>query len=270
MYKNLQEEFKDYYDKLETNLCSFERDYKDEDGFYTFIQIGTREPNIDNLVRMGWKRLEDLTKLNGTQTPDYGGLLCVLGYNDTNLNISEFENLCFDYIDKADESNPHNLRWKISLCYLLGELTNKIQWYMGCMDYKFIGFSPIIVSKQMKAAEKVARHCLERNKKIQAERCIIEALEEFKEALRTDQDKTVGKNGTYIYFGCVELAELCDLASELVKFIQNIDLYYTNREEFEQIFSKRRWGLYAYCKELENKIESLEDYILKTREFEGC
>lgn len=259
MYKNLEEEFKDYYNILGTNLTSFERDYDDIQNFYSLIQIGTRELDNELLVEKCWALLNKYR--DKPNTPDYGGALCVIGYNDKELNLESWLNylkkFCENYKERS--KNPHYARWYISLNYLAGNLTNNILYYRKCYyNITYKKFNMLILTKKLAAAEKIARYLLDFNLKQEAKDILIDAIELYKRALNDNLDTTIGKSGTYIYFSCVEIAELSDLASQLVKFLQNIDLYYDNREEFEESFDSRRWGLYKYCKELENKINKIE------------
>lgn len=263
MFNSLKDEFDYYFNNLNTNLCSFERDYEDVNNFYNFIQIGTRICNQEILVEQCYKKLKELRENNLCGTPDFGGIICVILYNETkdiDMNVNSYN--VEEYLNNMDKNNPHCIRWAISLTYKLAELSlnnniNKAEeLFIKCISYNFKKFNSLIVSKQMMACEKLARIYLDRGGD-GAKNIIINGLELYKEALQFNLNKTIGENGTYIYFGCVELAELCDLASQLVKFLQNIDIYGTDR--FEKIFNQKRWGLYKYCKKLEKEIGELKN-----------
>lgn len=260
MFKNLREEFEYYFEKLGTNLCSFKRDYYDVENFYNFIQIGTRVGDKNILIKKCHNKLNRLFETNLFGTPDFGGILCVLMYNDEpDLNV--YANELKLYLDNMDMYNPHCIRWAISLTYRLGELgydgghfSQARDNFTKCLSYDFKLFNSLIVSKQMLACEKLARIYLKEGKN-GAIQILNKGIELFKEAISHDLDKTIGKDSCYIYFGCVEMAELCDMASQLVKFLQNIDIYGT--EKFEEIFQEKRFGLLRYCQKLEKRIEEL-------------
>lgn len=251
----LREEFEEYYDKLGSNLVSFKRDYKDVKNFYSLVQIGTRYKNNKVLVSKCWELLRNPEYL---KTADYGGALCVIGYNDSKLDVSRFEDLVDEYL-KIETKNPHIVRWQISLSYLCGTLTNDMCWYHDCLFFDFREFNTLILTKQLLACEKLARIYLDNKNRIDAERVLMLGMQLYKEGLAHDLDKTIGKDGTYIHFACCELGLLSDIASQLVKFLHNIDLYYTNRTEFEKSFDEKRFGLFRYCTMLEKRIKELEN-----------
>jgi hypothetical protein len=65
-------------------------------------------------------------------------------------------------------------------------------------------------------------------------------MELYKKGLAFDLDHTIGKDGTYIYFSCAEIADLSDIACRLVKFGHNIDIFGT--PEFEACVNFKRFG----------------------------
>ncbi len=266
---NLREEFEEYFKKLNTNLCSFERDYHNVDYFYDLIQVGTRTKDINILVKKCWLLINKYQNENLVDTPDFGGVLCVILYNDKDIDLNVFSTLVKLYLDKLDTTNPHCIRWAISLTYRMGELEyygnytinnvkcNGKYWFRKCILYNWTKFSSLIVNKQLMAYEKLTRIALDDNMFIDAKLYLEDAIEEFKIALSFDLDKTIGTRESYIYFSTCELSELCDKASQLVKFYQNIDKYGT--DEFEKILdNSKRFGALPYIRHLENKIKELE------------
>lgn len=265
MFYSLNEEFEYYFKNLETNLCSFNRDYYNVENFYNLIQIGTRFNNKEKLVKECWNKLNELYESELYGTPDFGGILCVLMYNDFNIDLNVFYANLDIYLENFDKNNPHCIRWAISLTYRLGELAYNSghieqarENFLKCLSYDFKSFNSLIVSKQMMACEKLSRIYLNIGKS-GAKEILQKGLELYKEAMSYNLDKTIGKDGCYIYFGCVEMGELCDIASQLVKFLQNIDIYGTTK--FEEEFDNKRWGLYKYCTNLEKRIKELENGI---------
>jgi hypothetical protein len=191
-------------------------------------------------------------------TPDFAGILCVILYNDKNLNINSLKIDVNNYIKNMDINNPHCIRWAISLSYVMGILENKKGWFYKCVGYDFTKFSSLIFNKQLMAYEKIAIIEIEEGN-INKAKCTLEfAIEEFKKALKFNLNKTIGKNGTYIYFSAVELAELCDKASQLIKFLQNIDSIKTNKDLDNLLDSSKRFGCLPYIISLENRIKELE------------
>lgn len=255
---DIRKEFEEYFSKLDTNLCSFERDYHNVDYFYDLIQVGTRTKDINILVKKCWALIEDYKNKNLIGTPDFGGALCVIGYNDNSLDLDIFSNLVHLFLSNREMNNPHCTRWQISLTYILAKLTNDINLYNTCFYSDYKHFNSLIVNKQLNACYKMAEFQINKmDDKEGAKKILCEGIELFKNALSFDLDKTVGNNGTYIYFSTCELAELCDKASELVKFYQNIDKYGT--EEFEKILdNSKRFGTLPYIRSLEKRIKELE------------
>ncbi len=255
MFRNLRDEFEYYFKNLKSNLCSFERDYKDVTNFYKLIQVGTRIENNKILIKECYKILNNPEYIG---TPDFGGALCVLLYNDKDINLEPAKQLFEEYREDMDRANPHNIRWEISIAYRLGELTNEAYYYEICVYSKWWKFSSLIVNKILMACHNLAIIELNNNRKDRALVYLECGMERFKDALKFDLDKSIGKDGVYIYFSCVEMAELCDKASELVKFIQNIDRYGT--KEFKKIMdNSKRFGALPYIRSLENRIKELEN-----------
>lgn len=216
---SLKKEFEYYFNELDTNLCSFKRDYKNVDIFYSCIEPSQRISNKEKLLTECYK----VTNNNFYKTsPDFGGCLCVIGYNDENVNLKYFENKVKEYIQTCDKNNPHNLRWCISLSYLLGELKNDIKWYYECISYDWRLFNTLILTKNLSARYKIAQYEIKKRNETKAYSILTEGVELYKEGLRLNQDKTIGKNGTYIVFSLMEISDLSKIALSLVDLLNNM------------------------------------------------
>lgn len=246
MFTSLQEEHQTFFEDLQTNLTSFQRDYKNPSLFYELIQIGTRIEDKARLVERCWEEVGKCTEAN-EYTPDKGGYLCVIGYNATDRDLGQdYVNLVWDYILECDKNNPHNLRWCISLSYLLGKITGDTDWYHRCIQFDWRGFNPLILTKVLLACMEIARDEMNQDHEDNALEILDWGLEQFKEGLATDQDKTIGGKTEFgyqwMYFGCAELAELCDIAGQLCRFIRHIELYHSDTKAFEEAVNWIRFG----------------------------
>lgn len=251
----LREEFENIYKNIGTNLCSFGRDYHDVENFYSLIQIGTREENNKKLVQKCWELVDNYRKQGLYHTPDFGGALCVIGYNDRGFNHLKWMRNLKKYLDNMNYQNPHCIRWAISLCYLAGTITNKQFWYNRCTTFDWRKFNALILTKILTAYERLARIAMNKGQKQKAINLLNTALETYKEGLSQDMNDIVGNKKAWVYFGFCELALLSDIASQLVVFLANIDIYGTM--EFENKFDSKRFGMLKWCQQLENEIQYL-------------
>lgn len=187
------------YDVTGGHQFSMEHFYADPDMYYRLIEFGTRLK--DGLSLECYKALKKTPKT----TPDYGALLCVIGYNDKKVKlkwlIGEIESYC-----NQSFNNPHFTRWQISLNYLLYTLTKNETWLKKCLSYDFKKFSPMILIKQLEACNILAK----RDKKY-----LSIGLELYKEALKTPPENIVGDKGFYTWISIKEFTKVSELATEL-------------------------------------------------------
>ena len=96
-------------------------------------------------------------------TPDQGAALCVSGYQLYAsaecgwLDVELFEGQCQPYLNET-ASTPQQLRWQVSLCYLLAQLWQKygesekaISYYVACTAFNCADYSPTLITKQIHA-----------------------------------------------------------------------------------------------------------------------
>ena len=177
--------------------CDYvETTWKDEKGLADFINFQKFYKNpylikgfqaygkIENVVLRN-KIANYILKIYAPKGVEYGGALCYLGYRllEENNNIigavDTIKARIIDYLEIKVE-NPHILRWKISLCYMLGNLLLKeerydesIIWFKKCISYDALEFSPSLGTKIFGAYNKLG--------------CLSESIEErhkwYREAL---------------------------------------------------------------------------------------
>jgi hypothetical protein len=244
----MKQEFETKFKILNTNLLSFERDYDNVDNFYRYIQIGTRISDKKELIKECNKFVDENQQ---RFTPDLGGLLCVLGYNDKNLRQDWIE-LVDDFL-AIESSNPHFVRWQISLSYLAGKLYNNKTYYTKCLNYDFSKFNTLILTKQLLACIELSKM---NSKKDEIRSILNKGLNLYKKGLSCDMNKVIGINDCWLYFGCAEIAELSDIASQLVIFYENIDLFFEDKKAFEKKLDWKRFGLLNYCRALEERLNN--------------
>jgi hypothetical protein len=115
------------YNAFGGESVSMSKHYHNIDVFYECVHTGTRIKDTQQLVVRCIALIEQYKRDSLIATPDYGGLLCVLGYNDNKLQSNMSYRMswllkCKEYINACNNDNPHNVRWHISLYYVMVKL----------------------------------------------------------------------------------------------------------------------------------------------------
>lgn len=259
--------FEKYYEKLDTNLCSFSKHYFNPYIYRSLIQIGTRIENEKLLKDLCSKVIETYPE----NTPDKGGCFCVLGYKKFNAKAKDndfFNQIEFYCQNNLNSQNPHVIRWIISLYFLLGiyfqEIINNkkkaIKYFEKCYNTDYKKFNSLICTKQVLSCANIGYLYLSEYKNPDmAKEWFKKGIDRTKEAICMDLNKTVGDDGYYIPFGFIETSELCDIASQCVFAYNNAEIYSKNRTAFDNGFNKKRFGLITYCQKLEKELTELKN-----------
>lgn len=258
-------EFEEYFKNLDTNLCSFSRDYHNPYMYRNIVQIGSRLKNEELLEKLCIR----IIKSYPDNSPDKGGALCVLGYKnyvskikDSRL-LTEIEQYCRN---NTHSKNPHIQRWIISLNYLLAiyykdilkDIEKALEYFKKSYNVDFRKFNGLICTKQVAACGHIGYIYLSDYDKPEMSKLWFKnGIERAKEALTHAPDKIVGAENCYIPFGFTETAELCDIASQCVFGYNNTDLFYKNKTVFDSLFHRKRFGLITKCQKLEKELEDL-------------
>lgn len=140
-----------------TNLGAYGRDYENPWLVYSLVNLGTRPANP--------KTLQDLAqRVRAESTPDSadrGAALCVLGYQQLDAEADSIPPELIASIEAyllLKPGNPHQLRWKVSLSYLLGQIHLRMgqrqkakDSFWQCAQYDCLAFSPTLGTKIIEA-----------------------------------------------------------------------------------------------------------------------
>lgn len=259
--------FERYYENLDTNLCSFSRDYHNPHIYRALIQLGAR---IENEELLGALCRQVIT-IYPQDSADVGGCLCVCGYQAL-LEKQENSDL-FTQIDdycknNSNLDNPHVIRWVISLYYLTGlyfeeiirDYGQAIESFARCYRLDFRKFSSLICTKQVSACYKIAcLYLFELNDRKNALLWFKNGIERAKEAIASDHEKNIGRDGEYVPFAFSEIAEISNIAALCVNGYNNIDLYDKNRAVYEKLITSKHFGLITYCRKLEKELQDAKN-----------
>jgi|GEM_PF-4765260 len=260
-------EFEKYFKALNTNLCSFSRDYHNPYIYRNIVQMGGSRLRNDGLLKECCVRIIETYSDN---SPDKGGALCVLGYRyymdgvKDDSFLKELEQYCENNLDS---NNPHVVRWIISLYYLIAinyqnifeDNNGALEYFKKSYETDFRKFNGLICTKQVAACGNIGYIYLSQYNDVEkAKQWFKNGIERAKQAVHFDFDNMVGKDGCYIPFGFAETAELCDIASQCVFAYNNTDLYFRNKKLFDTMFNRVRFGLVTRCQKLEKELEELK------------
>jgi glycosyltransferase involved in cell wall biosynthesis/ubiquinone/menaquinone biosynthesis C-methylase UbiE len=147
-----------YPDNQDWHVTRFD-DYQNPWLVKGLVTIGHRIDNPDLLQSISYQVALD----SPDNTPDQGAGLCVLGYQLYGDEAASFEDIesfdaqCQSYLD-AEQTSPQQLRWQVSLCYLLAQIWQKwgrsekaIAYYQRCVAFDCTRYSPTLITKQVNA-----------------------------------------------------------------------------------------------------------------------
>jgi SAM-dependent methyltransferase/predicted nuclease with TOPRIM domain len=202
------------------HLLAFERDYGNPWLVRFLVAFATRSVN-PRLLREVAERV--LTTARGGSA-DEGAALCVAGYQ-----LLEHEDASWAAVSRAldrlavylarEPGNPHELRWRISLAFLRGQLLMKAgqlreaeQAFAGCARLDCRSFSPTLGTKTVLAAFLAGWLCYGRGEIGAARRHWRAALAEARRLLRADWTEFLGRPQDPLPFPMGDAVELIDSA----------------------------------------------------------
>lgn len=149
-----------YYPQMEvagSNIGAFERDYENPWMVYSSVIPGVRTSSKEVLLDLSNRNLKRATPAS----PDRGAMLCVLGYQYLETgNRTELEKVTRDIEEYLTHkaSTPHQLRWTISLRFLLGRIFMELgdnatakKYFLDCANEDCLKFGPTLGTKTVEA-----------------------------------------------------------------------------------------------------------------------
>lgn len=171
-------------------------------------------------------------------TPDRGAALCVLGYQLYAsaecgwLDVELLEEQCQSYLNAA-VSTPQQLRWQVSLCYLLAQLWQKygesekaISYYVTCTAFNCADYSPTLITKQIHAFLNLGLIESGRSNTQRAIDYWQQGLTSAEVALKLDWKTAYGSLENPSDFGLYELGAIVEYATSCayaLRYVENAD-----------------------------------------------
>lgn len=146
------------FDLPHVNISAFGRDYDNPWLLASVVTPGQRTENKSLLDELASRAAHGAAP----HSADRGAALCVSGYRALEANDSSALNSLAPEIEAFLQNAPgnaHQLRWKISLEYLLGQIAlrtgrraDAIQWFDACAHEDCLAFSPTLGTKTVESA----------------------------------------------------------------------------------------------------------------------
>jgi hypothetical protein len=246
--------------------------YYDNPWLYrTLVQVGERFSDNAVLGRLAnW--VADTARPGSA---DQGAALCVTGYRilvdrrakETGELIRQIDAYCQS---TENTTNPHVQRWRISLAFLAGclselsgALDNALKWFSLAARLDWRSFSPILTTKTIAAAFHAARIALTFDDEASARSFFQLGFNTALEAAGSNPNDFAGSIESPIPFGLVELGEVMDMGSQCAIAIATLPLWRRAPGVFWSKVNSKRFGLLAWNQAIEQENAYLRQQLLK-------
>lgn len=205
---------------------------------------------------------------------DQGAALCVTGYRilerrqakETGELIRRIDGYC---LGTQHTTNPHVQRWRISLAFLAGclselagALDDALRWFSLAAELDWRSFSPILTTKTIAAAFHAARIALTFDNEASARSFFQIGFNTALEAARGNSNDFAGSPESPIPFGLVELGEVMDMGGQCAVAIANLPLWRRAPGAFWSRVNSKRFGLLTWNQALEQENAYLRRQLL--------
>ncbi|MDC7785706.1 class I SAM-dependent methyltransferase [Rhodoplanes sp. TEM] len=247
-------------------VVDFGRGYDNPYLYRLLVQMGERLTDETKLTRLA----EWVATYARVGSADQGAGLCVLGYRalearscDAARQIVE-RIQAYDQAAAADRTNPHVARWRVSLAFLAGrlsELTDErgaaLDWYGRASEGDWRSFSPLLATKTVAAAFFAGRLCLADGDTVAAHRWFARGIAEAQSAAQSDFRSILGDPNEPIPFGLTELAEVIDMGSQCANAVTALALWQRDPGLFWRQVDIRRFGVASWARDVEKDNQRL-------------
>lgn len=244
-------------------VADFGRHYRNPWLYRSMIQMGERLTDkelLDDLAAQVVGRSE-------IDTPDFGAALAVLTYSVIRdrrfASVPDLLAVAQAYIAQ-ENSNPHVLRWRISLayagaltCLMTGDRVAAADWFATATSLDPVDFSPLLATKTVAAWFWLGVLRLVDRDPENARAAFIAGVEAARRALHASDVNVIGNPERPLSFGFPELAEIADMASQCASALNNLALYERSPPLFWSKIDTRRFGLATWLLHLERENAAL-------------
>jgi SAM-dependent methyltransferase len=261
--------FADALGASEATIVDFGAHYDNPWLYRSLVQAGERIH--DNAVLL---RLADLIADNARSgSADQGAALCVKGYRILEQRRAEASGELIRRIESycngtEATTNPHVQRWRISLAFvagclseLSGALDGALKWFALAAELDWRSFSPILTTKTIAAAFHAARIALVFGDEARALSFFQAGVNTALEAARSNPKDIVGSMASPISFGLVELSEVMELGGQCAIAIATLPLWRRAPGAFWSRVNTKRFGLLAWNQAIEQENAWLRDQL---------
>ena len=234
--------------------------------YRSMVQMGERLGDDLKLARLAECVIED----SRADSADRGAAIAVLGYRVLELRLTHLADQIVSLIAAytgqplGDDTPIHVRRWRISLAFLAGRLTELVgdreaakSWYRAASEGDWASFSPLLATKAIAASFYEARLCL-------ADGDSQTALSRFRHGMNTafkaaafPHESQMGADGEPLPFYLTELAEVIDMGSQCANAVAHFALWQRDPGLFWRQVDVRRFGLASWARDLEHENQRL-------------
>jgi ubiquinone/menaquinone biosynthesis C-methylase UbiE/tetratricopeptide (TPR) repeat protein len=166
---------------------------------HSLVNIGYRLHSPLQLAAMARQVLKEYSPTSA----DAGAALCILAYRaveQADLSPAEASDIAAQAAEylKTNASDPHVLRWQISLAFVMGriwltvgEIDRAIEWFMRCASMDSLAFSPHLATKTAEAFYEAGRLTLRQKREQEAQRIWAQGLEFGRRLLAVPLEKVL-------------------------------------------------------------------------------
>lgn len=247
-------------------LVAFGTAYDNPWLYRAMVQMGERLSHDVTLARLAECVIEDARP----DSADRGAALAVLGYRILEMRLPDLVAPILPVITAyvslpVDEATPpHVRRWRISLAFLAGRLSELTgdrdaakRWYRIAAQADWRDFSPLLATKGIAAAFYEARLHLADGDRESARACFRAGLDTALAAATFPHTQQIGPADRPLSFYLQELAEVIDMGSQCANALANFEMFDRDPGLFWRQVDMRRFGLASWARDLERENQRL-------------
>lgn len=234
--------------------------------YRSMVQMGERLGDDLKLARLAECVIED----SRLESADRGAAIAVLGYRVLELRLTHLAEQILPLIAAyvrptlGDDMPVHVRRWRISLAFLAGRLSELIgdresagSWYAQAALGEWEAFSPLLATKAIAASFYQARLLLADGDSQAALACFRHGVDTALKAAAFPHQEQMGPADKPLSFYLTELAEVIDMGSQCANAVAHFHLWQRDPGLFWRQVDVRRFGLASWARDLEQENQRL-------------